>query len=64
VKSPVAEIVPTNAFPPAIPFTFQFTDWFAALLTVALNSCEDPSAKLALVGAIATVTVVPPAIVT
>jgi len=31
------EIVPTIEFPPAMPFTFQFTAVFDVLVTVAVN---------------------------
>ena len=36
--------------PPAIPFTFQVTERFAVFVTVAVNSCVDPSVTEALAG--------------
>jgi hypothetical protein len=42
VYRPVAEIVPTELDPPAIPFTAQVTELLLELLTVALNCAVDP----------------------
>jgi hypothetical protein len=58
VYRPVESIVPTVAFPPAIPFTLQLT---ALLLlpvteTVGVNCCFVPAAKVALVGLIVMIT--------
>ena len=64
MKSPDKEIVPTVEFPPTMPFTFQLTDWFAVFATVEVNCCVAPKATLAAVGAMVTVTVEPPMIVT
>jgi hypothetical protein len=64
VKSPAVEIVPTAAFPPVIPFTFQLTDLLAVLLTVAVNCWVFPSSGLALCGATVTLIAGPPVIVT
>jgi len=64
MKSPDEEIVPTLEFPPTIPFTFQLTDWFAELLTDAVNCCAEPRSALAAAGVMVTATEEPPIIVT
>jgi hypothetical protein len=54
---PVAEIVPTAAFPPAIPFTLQVTDVLDVPVTVAVNICVCPRNKDAFPGRTLTVIV-------
>ena len=56
VYKPLEEIVPTVAFPPAIPFTFQVTAVLEVPLTVAVNCFEVETATDALVGDIDTET--------
>ena len=56
--------VPTELLPLRIPFTDQVTDVFALPLTVAVNGCEPPTATLADVGEMVTLTVPPPVPVT
>jgi hypothetical protein len=55
---PELAIVPTEAFPPAIPFTLQVTavDGLPLLPTVAVKLCIPPSPRLADRGAIPTTT--------
>jgi hypothetical protein len=57
-KFPLAEIVPTAADPPAVPFTLQVTAVFEFPLTIALNCAVPPARTLAVDGV--TVTVVEP----
>lgn len=54
---PVAEIVPTAAFPPAIPFTLQVTDVFEVPVTVAVKVCVCPRNNEAFPGRTLTVIV-------
>ncbi len=56
VPVPVAAIVPTLEFPPAIKFTSHDTLVFEVPATIAWNCCVAPSNTLALLGAIVTVT--------
>jgi hypothetical protein len=48
VFAPFAVIVPTVAFPPAIPFTPQVTllSGLPVLVTLAVNTCAPPAARL------------------
>ena len=57
VYTPPESIVPTAAFPPGIPFTFQVTELLDEWATVAVNVCLFPSRTDAVAGA--TVTVMP-----
>ena len=50
------ETVPTVAFPPATPFTCQFTAVFEVFATVAANCCVAPTATEAVAGLTVTVT--------
>jgi len=45
VYKPPVVIVPTVAFPPATPFTCQFTAIFVVPVTVAVNCCVWPGVK-------------------
>ena len=56
VYTPLVLIVPTVALPPEIPFTLQFTALFVELLTVAVNTCGEPSSTDAVAGVRLTVT--------
>ena len=58
---PPAEIVPTAADPPAVPFTLQVTLVFEFPVTVAVN-CADPPARTFAVEGL-TVTIVDPGVV-
>jgi hypothetical protein len=58
---PAAEIVPTVADPPAVPFTLQVTLVFEFPVTVAVN-CADPPARTFAVEGL-TVTIVDPGVV-
>ena len=49
-------MVPTEALPPTIPFTFQVTVVIGPPVTDALNCCDPPEAKMADTGEIETVT--------
>src|SRR4029077_9676233 len=51
VYTPAAVIVPSAAFPPAIPFSVQVTVVSSELVTVAANRCEFPSSTETLDGA-------------
>ena len=53
---PVAEIVPTNEFPPTTPATSQFRALLVVPETVAVNCCDLPTCTLALLGDIVTET--------
>src|SRR6185312_13616944 len=57
VYRPVASTVPKVEFPPATPFTVQFTAVLLLPVTVALNCCVAPAASVAAVGLIVTVIV-------
>jgi hypothetical protein len=56
VYSPVFEIVPTVAFPPATPFTLHVTRVSVVPVTVAVNGCVAPRKTIALIDATLTVT--------
>jgi hypothetical protein len=58
VYVPPAEIVPTAALPPEIPFTLHRTAGFVELFTVAINVCCPPNNIVAVDGATPTVTAV------
>jgi hypothetical protein len=58
---PLAEIVPTAADPPAVPFTLHVTLVFEFPVTVAVN-CADPPARTFAVEGL-TVTIVEPGVV-
>ena len=51
---PEAEIVPVDAFPPAVPFTSQVTLLSVGPVTDAENCCVAPDATVAVVGEIVT----------
>ncbi len=53
-KSPLEPIRPTVLLPPAIPLTFQVTEVFTVLRTVAVNCLLPVTRTRALVGEIAT----------
>ena len=57
VYSPLPEIVPAVAFPPATPFTAQVTPVFELPVTLAANCCVCPRNAVALPGWIVTVIV-------
>src|SRR5215469_3436494 len=50
VYIPAEEMVPTVKFPPAAPFTSHVTELFVVPETVALNGCDWPTCRVALVG--------------
>ena len=51
VNRPAPETVPTVAFPPVVPLTFQLTAPVAPLVTVEVNCClPEPAVTLANVG--------------
>jgi hypothetical protein len=52
VYAPPAEIVPSEALPPATPSTLQVTAVLAALATVAVNVCVAPTVMLTNTGVI------------
>jgi hypothetical protein len=54
--NPLEEIVPTTEFPPATPATSHFTALFFVPDTVAMNCCDKPTCRLALLGEIDTET--------
>ncbi|HVB88210.1 MAG TPA: hypothetical protein VNK23_16230 [Candidatus Dormibacteraeota bacterium] len=54
VEELVDAIVPTVAFPSAMPFTRQVTSALSLPVTVTENSCAPPAATLAFVGAMIT----------
>lgn len=56
VPAPEGAIVPTEEFPPGIPFTCQLTARFAAFCTVAMKSTLAPAAICAEDGEMLTVT--------
>jgi hypothetical protein len=56
VYSPVAEIVPTVASPPAVPFTFQVTAVLLVLPTAAENCCVWEMITVVVAGVTSTVT--------
>src|SRR5271154_3575175 len=49
--SPVSVTVPSVAFPPSIPFTFQVTAVSVIPVTVAVNCCAAPAATFTFDGA-------------
>jgi hypothetical protein len=51
---PLLVILPTDEFPPGIPFTLQVTAVFVALLTIAMKVCGSPNRTVATDGAITT----------
>lgn len=53
---PVAEMIPTTAFPPAIPLTLHVTAVFAEPVTVALNWLVPDGATVTVAGETVTVT--------
>ena len=56
VYSPVELMIPTDAFPPALPFTAQFTLVVVVPVTVAVNCCCSPRNTDAVAGETETVT--------
>jgi len=58
VYNPLAEIVPALALPPATPFTSHVTVVSVAPITIAWNCCINPRNNVALVGSMATTTLV------
>lgn len=56
VYTPVDEMVPTAALPPAVPFTCQVTAVFVVLATDAMNCSELPAGTFAEAGEIVTLT--------
>jgi hypothetical protein len=55
---PDVDIVPTVEFPPTVPLTIQFTDVLLVPETAAVNCCDCPACKVALVGETVTATAV------
>ena len=56
VYIPDAEIIPTVAFPPAVPLTLQFTPIFDEPVTAAVNICVIPAWTVAVAGVTDTAT--------
>ena len=56
VYRPALETVPTVALPPVTPFTCQVTAVLLVFCTVAVNCCVPPTATVADVGEIVTLT--------